>query len=35
MNVEEKTKNIQELKKLLNWYIDCASNGACETFSVK
>ena len=26
MNVEEKTKNIQELKKLLNWYIDCASN---------
>ena len=26
MNVEEKTKNIQELKKLLYWYIDCASN---------
>ena len=26
MNTKEKTKKIQELKKLLDWYIDCASD---------
>lgn len=26
MHTKEKTKKIQELKKLLDWYIDCASD---------
>ena len=26
MNTKEKTKKIQELKELLDWYIDCASD---------